>query len=645
MQNSEILANIVALGILVITSIVNICIQLGTGVIYTFWKEHAFLMLIMLFLFILMCSTALTVPATKCYFDLKYKKKHKLAMKECRADNPVEGYVVEKLRGDLDKFWMMAHTCGPQFVIGRSATCTASGAFCLLAMMALAEVMLRSYFMPRRFKFCKGESDYKWSTTLVLVTQIVAVVVGSIAPGFRFFATINFRCPEKAKKACKPQFKVESYWTQILVECRECPFHFVLGGHHGKKLVHDLKIFFVELCIRMQKGVVVGSKSVRLVSIFVMSWFLVCFHYCKKWKCLIKCNNSMTNNESISELQQGSELNVISRFILHLEGEETLVDLIIENNCHATHHWFSRGKIKQPENLLQILEKSPSLENIKGVFEFDSDNVPSLHPEEPPNCWALPIVTLTSIAISLPGINYRSIKQLIKSVNEGLVYVKVIENNLDASGELENVRKAAEILWNKVELYHKWLDIDLRKIGLHHKSPEKVLEELARTAKKKYLENKERDRHVCLVESPSKWPVKVLASNTMYRISQTLLSNCEARDYEGHEKLFERLTIMIAGILRACFTNLPKAINLECHRSPMEEREESIHSMIVLLGKAEKILEGFDKQTIPSLDPEKLACIDSWRSLSKEKISSQELGPSVGDSATFSPSDVYLCIE
>ncbi|KAJ7952491.1 putative Plant/MNJ7-17 protein [Quillaja saponaria] len=82
MQNKEIFMNVVALGILVITSIVNICIQLGTGVIYVFWVEHASVMFLMLVLLVLMSSSALTVPATKSYLELKYNKRYELALKE-----------------------------------------------------------------------------------------------------------------------------------------------------------------------------------------------------------------------------------------------------------------------------------------------------------------------------------------------------------------------------------------------------------------------------------------------------------------------------------------------------------------------------------------------------------------------------------
>ncbi|XP_058224781.1 uncharacterized protein LOC131333953 [Rhododendron vialii] len=638
MGNKEIVANIVALGILVITAIVNICIQLGTGVIYVFWKEHAFLMFLMLVLLAMLCSSALTVPTTKRYFEMKYTKKHQMAMKEC--SNGTEKCHPEKLREDLTKFWMMAHTCGPQFVIGRSATCTASGAFSLLAAVTLAEAMLRSYFMPRSFKFCIGESAYKWSTTLVLVTQIIAVVAGTIAPAFRWFTAINFRCPKKATKVCKfkPQFKVENYWIQWMVEWKECPLGLPMWGRQGKKLTHDAKNATLDLCIRVQCGIVVVSKLVRLVSIFFMRGVLTCYLYCKGLTWLFKCHNGVTNDDSGSESKPFSKLH-LSRFVLHLEGEEELIDVMVESNCDATDKWFLMGKKKPPKNLIQLLEKSKSLKEFKGVLEFDSDKVPSLDAEEPTNCWALPVVTLTSIAVALPGIDSLLIEQLIRSVNEGLMYVRIVQNNLNSTAELDNIRRAAEILWLGIELYHRWLDVDLRKMALQAKSPEKVMEELSDNAQKRFWEFRTEDIHGCLREDPSRWPVKVLASNSMYRICKTIFMDYEARDYDGSERLFERLCTMIADIFGACFTNLPMVIPMQCHNSAIEEREESVHSAIVLLGKSEKILEILSQQPLSSLNPEQLAHIDDWRSLHKQKTLS-----TVGSATAFSSSDLYVSI-
>lgn len=55
------------------------------------------------------------------------------------------------------------------------------------------------------------------------------------------------------------------------------------------------------------------------------------------------------------------------------------------------------GENKQPKHLIRLLKKSA---NFGGVRKFDNDEVPSLHSQEPPNCWSLPLVTLASISIA-----------------------------------------------------------------------------------------------------------------------------------------------------------------------------------------------------------------------------------------------------
>ncbi|XAR54960.1 hypothetical protein NMG60_11030313 [Bertholletia excelsa] len=645
MENKDMMMNIVALGILVITAIVNVCIQLGTGVIFVFWKEHAIIMLLMLVLLALMTSTALSISTTKSYFDLKYTKKHEVAVKECSANCGEYSHTGEKLKRDLTKYLMMAHTCAPQFVIGRSATCTASGAFCLLAAVTLAESMIRAYLMPGCFKFCAGESDYKWSTHLILVTHAVAVVIGTVAPAFRWFTAINFWCPKRANKASKGKFKVERYWVQSLIEWKECPLMMPFLGWRCKRFAHDTKNLFLDSCIWLQAGIVVVSKLVRLVSIIFMLRLLICFRCCKKLKSLFNCNSSVSCNRSVNESQRGLEVD-LGRFVLHLEGEEELVDVIIENNCDATECWLSMGKKKQPKNLIKLLEKSNFLQECIKLSEFDTDQVPSLDTEEPANCWALPLVTLTSIAVSIPGIDQHLVKQLIRSVSEGLTYVRIVENNLNTEEEFTNIRKAAEISWLGIDLYRRWLDVDLKGIALQQNGPEKFLEGLADIAKNRFVEFRRKDIHRCLRDSPSKWPVKALAANSMYRISRTVLLNYKDGEYEGSEKLFERLSIMIADILWACLTNLPRVIPMECHRSTIEAREESVRDAIILLGKADKILEIIDKQSFSSSDPEQLAYIDNWCSLNKRNTSLKFLSSSpVSSTVVFSSSDICLSVE
>ncbi|CAI9114890.1 OLC1v1015707C1 [Oldenlandia corymbosa var. corymbosa] len=196
-DNNELLANLVALGIFVVTVMVNICIELGTGVIYIFCREYAVILVVMFTMLALKISSALTIPPTKKFFEIKSKEKLQLAKNECNDEmnqnsNNASREVCDKLKKDLTKYWMMAHTCDTQFVLARLTTCSASGAFCLISTSTLTEAAIRCYFFPRQFKFCGGESYYNWSIMPILITQSMAIGMGTLAPASRYFATINF---------------------------------------------------------------------------------------------------------------------------------------------------------------------------------------------------------------------------------------------------------------------------------------------------------------------------------------------------------------------------------------------------------------------------------------------------------------------
>ncbi|KAK4843477.1 hypothetical protein QYF36_008502 [Acer negundo] len=460
--------------------------------------------------------------------------------------------------------------------------------------MTLAEVMLRSYLMPWSFQFCIGESDYKWSTTLVLISQCFAVGVGTIAPGIRWFNAISFRCPTRRMKIRNQTFKVEKYWIQKLLEIKE--WQLVLGIQNRKcrKFVHYTTNQFLNMCIRMQSGIVVASKS-------------------------------------------SPKLLDLSRFVLYLEGEDQLVEVMMKNNCDATDHWRQMGKRLQPKHLINLLKQSTCSQGFKGVQDFDSYLIPHLDQ----NSWALPIVTLTSIAVALPTIKTCLIKQLIRGVHESLSYVKLIEGTQDVKGDMLNFRKAADIVWVGVDLYHKWLNIDLRKLSLQANSPKEILEALAEAAKNMFLQHKNTYMDKC-----SKWPIKVLASNSMYRISQTILLNYKSETNQTGEILFESLAVMISDIVGACLTNLPHVISMKCLRSAIEEREESVRHAVFLLGKTKNIMKILDQRGTPSLHPDQLASIDEWRSLQKLKDGLLSIPSSSGsDTVSSTSSDLYITVE
>ncbi|KAL0440982.1 UNVERIFIED_CONTAM: hypothetical protein Sradi_0037100 [Sesamum radiatum] len=303
------------------------------------------------------------------------------------------------------------------------------------------------------------------------------------------------------------------------------------------------------------------------------------------------------------------ELN-LSRFVLLLDGESELPKCTLMYIFRQADKVIEMGEKQQAQNVILL----PNIfNNFRGVREFDSYKVPSLHSQEPPNCWSLPLVTLTSIAISLPNVaNNKKVTQLVSSVNEGLSLVKLIEKTLNESDELVNIRNAAEVSWVGVTLYRKWQGMDLRKISLRCKNSKNVLQEFSDNAERTIAKFKRRTSDF-LMENPLNWSANIIAANSMYRISQTILPSCQEGNEQNDEGLFQLLSIMIADILAACFTNLAHLIIIKCHRNAIEKREKSVHEAFLLLGKTTQILKLLQQHEWPSLDHDKAAYIEEWR--------------------------------
>ncbi|RWR78219.1 hypothetical protein CKAN_00674200 [Cinnamomum micranthum f. kanehirae] len=568
MDGSEMMANIVALGILVVTVIINIGIQMGTGVIYVFLPEHAVIMFLMFVLLVMLCSTAIMIPPAKNLLKEQYFQKRS-------SDEELRKFD-ERLRKHVEKHWMIAHTSSPQYVVGRSATCTASGVFCLFGGLILLQATVRSFIM-RSLAFCDSKSDYTWSITLVLISQAIAIGVGTIAPVIRLFNVISFRSP-------KGKFKVEKYWVQKLVEWKQSPLPFHFSSRGLRKISHFSRNQILNVFMGMQYAVVIVSKLIRLS----LSGLSCC---CKRLG-----RSESGSNESLRG------------HVLHLDGEEDLVQLIMTNGYEDTEHWIRRGKNNTPEYFERLVMESTNSEGFQGVVDFNSTIVALLGTEEPSqNCWALPIVTLTSIAIAIAPPSFgKEVIQLRCGVHESLKYIRLIEEFLDDRG-LINMRKAADIFWLDIDTNDRWLGEDLKKLALE-KSADRILEELARSMKKYvlgYTKSKEKEN------DPRDWPAKVLAANLMYKICRTIL----LRKLGDADRMFTWIQKKIADIVGACLTNLPRVIYMKCICCAMESKEESVRDAAYLLGETEEILIKLEIGSYPNCKEH----IDSWISSDMEE--------------------------
>ncbi|KAK2988105.1 hypothetical protein RJ640_023854 [Escallonia rubra] len=614
MDNRDILLNVIAVSILVITILVNVCIQLKTGEINTYKtyiaKEHVVVMFFMLLLLVILSFSALAVPISKRILEVKYRDMHKtVSTEEPKESNKSS---VDFLKDVVRKYWLMAETGSPQFVMACSATSTTSGVICLMVAISLVEAEVRIWLYIQRppyflvapyFQAPDSTSDYGWSTVFIVWIQSIGVIVGTIAPAFRWFTAVSFKCSKKESNNYRNELKVEGYWIQPLAEWKEIPLlPLRIRNRKCRKLIQNAKNLILNFCTRVQVLIVVASKTVCLISVFVARPILSGLDYCKRLQ-----EKVTRNSTKGSDTEPGVELD-LNRYVLRLEGEVDLPERILKNISVAVDRSIQKAKRQQPEKLMELLEKSSGF---KGIVEFDSNQVPSLHSEEPPNTWNLPVVTLTSIAISFPNIKSHIADSLLCSVNEGLSYASLIDQTLENIEDWINLKDAANFVWVRVELYRKWLDEDLQRIALKGKTWRENLQRLADIAKDcvmEFLSDVNRGPE----HEPLNWPVKVIAANSMYRISQTLLLQHQD-NHQSNEELFEQLSVMIADILCACLTNLPGVISRKCFCNAIDKREESVRLAARLLGETEAILNTLQQRELPPLDPNQVAYIDEWR--------------------------------
>ncbi|XP_059658607.1 uncharacterized protein LOC132304925 [Cornus florida] len=331
MDDKDILMNTIALAILTITILANISIQ-STGLLSnSLMMEHIAVMLSMFVLLVILSFSALMVPTTKKHFQQLYSDLHKISSTE--ESEKIGMATVQKLKDYVIKYWTMAETGSPQFVMARSVTCFASGAICSLTTVILAEAELRTYFInpctPNNHSDNSNQtSDYKESLLLVLVIQNFGVLVGTIAPVFRWFVATKFKCSGSKGKSYKTEWKTENYWIERLVGWTESPLDLRIQRKKCRKLVHKTKNLILSICIGVQIMIVTASKLVLLFSSILLSPLLSCFHYCKVLKQKLMSKSNASSNHTGSKSEPGTQLD-LSCFVLYLDSEAKLPQQIM----------------------------------------------------------------------------------------------------------------------------------------------------------------------------------------------------------------------------------------------------------------------------------------------------------------------------
>ncbi|KAJ0531618.1 hypothetical protein HanRHA438_Chr10g0475831 [Helianthus annuus] len=172
----------------------------------------------------------------------------------------------------------------------------------------------------------------------------------------------------------------------------------------------------------------------------------------------------MELNEDISPFED------IRPYVLYLDNGMWVGEKTLEGFSKSVKPLTQNGAKHQPCNLIRLIQEKSTI-GFHGVAVFDQTddyNIPPLpskvpfHDVQSSDCWKLPVVTLTTIALSLPKIREEEVDCLLKSVREGLEYVTLVEESLNSTYDRVSFQKAARTLWYEIYIVETWLGNNLR---------------------------------------------------------------------------------------------------------------------------------------------------------------------------------------
>ncbi|XP_019195821.1 PREDICTED: uncharacterized protein LOC109189663 [Ipomoea nil] len=625
MNGTDMLTNLTALSILVFTVLVDLCIQLGTGVLdFSLFPEIIFALVLLFCMFIAIVCTALTVPAIK----KRAESKHQTLVKQMEAAAGGHLLRVEELRLSIIKYWVMATSGSPQLLITRLASFIFSNIISLFSALIIFQGVLRSKTTSTDAYWsttCQNkQSDYKWSVPLIIFFQFGVAMVSFVSSIILLTQVLICKYEDNGIKISRKDFTVEPYWTENLREWRQSPIPMRIQRNKLLiKLLHHIKRLILTFFILLQTLVVIFIKFSCMVCFY--GWFPLVYFGNHLWKQLL-------SELEVSNDQMREEID-LSHFVILVEGEKQLPKSLLRTIIFKLNIHVNGGKRQQPRSLLNLLKQSFFY---KGAIQFDSSQVPSLLSEEPPNCWTLPVMTLATLAVALPNIANQHVDELVRSVDEGLQYASRIDVLDGKHVSSKCIKNAASVVWVGVKLHKKWLDVDVGDTIREVRSAREIIQGLADEAERIVKEFSSTGSQN-LVENPLYWPANVLAANSMYRISQTILLYYGNGEYKA-EELFRKLICMIANILAACLTNLPHLITTKCINNAVEERLQSIINAAVLFGKIEDILKLFEERQLLGIGPSQPLSIDEWR----RWMESETQDPTVSTSTVGSNDELVI---
>lgn len=213
-KKEESLNNMLALSILVVTIVVNTCVQIRTGVIFFFIIEHI----------IVMCCMLASLLALWSFFEFTANGKDLAIDHNKYCFTKGKGSMLQRLK----LAYLFGFSLNPQYFISVGDESVIVAELCLVCSV----VLLQALFKRLSLVLCGGSSDYGWSVWVIVLGQVFSVVGGSFATGMRSLGVsskwrMNFSdCPyasAASEKQANPLLRAGSKGINLCV-----PFLFLL---------------------------------------------------------------------------------------------------------------------------------------------------------------------------------------------------------------------------------------------------------------------------------------------------------------------------------------------------------------------------------------------------------------------------------
>lgn len=211
LNNKRLLVHVIFFAISVITVIVICCMQLlNTGTVihhvYLAWMQVGMLV----YLFLNFLYAAIAIPPIKQHLESEFQE---MSKRITENQTPQDRFSVEKLTQVVTSHWILAETVNPEYVMAATPLSCASGVICVIVLVIYVFMAVEVLIIDHEIK---SGSEYRWSIAVIVATQCIGVVVGSIAPISRLFIYGSLEASPTRNWENLLFFDVEKYWKQML---------------------------------------------------------------------------------------------------------------------------------------------------------------------------------------------------------------------------------------------------------------------------------------------------------------------------------------------------------------------------------------------------------------------------------------------